>query len=315
MKQLGRSMIEMLAVLAVIGVLSIGGIALYRRAVNNHHANTILDDVNRFAFAIIEKGNYPLGEDLPKGDFKESGIYTLTAHQAAGANQFSILVSNVPKGVCEPLVDKANIDYKVGVVTAGGSVDDEIIYDTLNKDICNNDINDVVFYFGDTSLVCNPKEDGYTPCTTNADCCGGEFCWFSNSSACPDAGIGQCKKITQTNYPFETEKMSDGHIWTRSKNTMNWWSAQNWCAALGLRPVSRSDLGCSNVGGSTECTKSSILAAIQNNNAWRNADNTAAHWLEEVAGQACAAYFISFSNRVISGDWLYDRYYRYALCH
>ena len=56
MKQIGRSMIEMLRVLAIIGVVSIGGIALYRRAVNYHQANSILDDVNRFAFAIIEKG-------------------------------------------------------------------------------------------------------------------------------------------------------------------------------------------------------------------------------------------------------------------
>ena len=39
--QLGRSMIEMLGVLAIVGVLSIGGIALYRRAVNHHHANSI----------------------------------------------------------------------------------------------------------------------------------------------------------------------------------------------------------------------------------------------------------------------------------
>ena len=75
--QFGRSMIEMLGVLAIIGVLSIGGIALYRRAVNNHHANTILDDANRLAFVITERGNYPLDSILSKGDFKESGIYEL----------------------------------------------------------------------------------------------------------------------------------------------------------------------------------------------------------------------------------------------
>ena len=193
--QFGRSMIEMLGVLAIIGVLSIGGIALYRRAVNNHHANTILDDVNRFAFAIIEKGSYPLGEDLPKGDFKESGIYTLTGHQAAGAGQFSILVSNVPKGVCEPLVDKAHIEYKVGVVTAGGSVDDEIIYDTLNTDLCQ-DMNDVAFYFGDKTAVCNePDESGYTPCTVNSDCCGEEFCAFQSPADCYTKGKGTCMSV------------------------------------------------------------------------------------------------------------------------
>ena len=40
--QSGRSMIEMLGVLAIIGVLSIGGIAGYRRAINKYRANEIM---------------------------------------------------------------------------------------------------------------------------------------------------------------------------------------------------------------------------------------------------------------------------------
>ena len=40
-KSFGRSMVEMLGVLAVIGVLSVGGIAGYRMAINRYHANEI----------------------------------------------------------------------------------------------------------------------------------------------------------------------------------------------------------------------------------------------------------------------------------
>ena len=233
----------MLGVLAISGVLSIGGIALYRRAVNNHHANTILDDINRFAFAIIEKGNYPLGEGLPKGDFKESGIYSLTAHQAAGAGQFSILVSNVPKGVCEPLVDKGIVDYKVGVVTAGGSVDDEILYDTLHKDICNNDVNDVAFYFGDTSLVCNPKENGYTPCTVNSDCCGNYFCAFQNASSGSIKGNGECQKVDDFEPQTVTITVNGiSQTWIRSTNMMTWFSADNFCQTYGKRMATIEDI-------------------------------------------------------------------------
>lgn len=49
MKELqnGRSMIEMLGVLAIIGVLSIGGLAGYTMAMNRHRANTILDFASR----------------------------------------------------------------------------------------------------------------------------------------------------------------------------------------------------------------------------------------------------------------------------
>ncbi len=39
----GRSMVEMLGVLAIIGVLSIGGIAGYTTAMNRYRANEILD--------------------------------------------------------------------------------------------------------------------------------------------------------------------------------------------------------------------------------------------------------------------------------
>ena len=45
--QKGRSMIEMLGVLAIIGVLSIGGLAGYTMAMNRHRANTVLDFAQR----------------------------------------------------------------------------------------------------------------------------------------------------------------------------------------------------------------------------------------------------------------------------
>ena len=43
----GRSMVEMLGVLAIIGVLSVGGIAGYTRAMKNWRANEIIDAANK----------------------------------------------------------------------------------------------------------------------------------------------------------------------------------------------------------------------------------------------------------------------------
>jgi type II secretory pathway pseudopilin PulG len=43
----GRSMVEMLGVLAIIGVLSVGGIAGYTRAMRNWRANEIIDAANK----------------------------------------------------------------------------------------------------------------------------------------------------------------------------------------------------------------------------------------------------------------------------
>jgi len=51
----GRSMVEMLGVLAIIGVLSIGGIAGYTLAMNRYRANEILNAVSLVAIAATSK--------------------------------------------------------------------------------------------------------------------------------------------------------------------------------------------------------------------------------------------------------------------
>ena len=45
----GRSMVEMLGVLAIIGVLSIGGIAGYMLSMNRFRANDLIDKASKFA--------------------------------------------------------------------------------------------------------------------------------------------------------------------------------------------------------------------------------------------------------------------------
>ena len=47
--QSGRSMVEMLGVLAIIGVLSVGGIAGYSLSMRRHRANQVVDILSKFA--------------------------------------------------------------------------------------------------------------------------------------------------------------------------------------------------------------------------------------------------------------------------
>lgn len=60
--QSGRSMIEMLGVLAIIGVLSIGGIAAYTKAMEKHNINKLLDQITRIVMqtrtTFADKPNY-----------------------------------------------------------------------------------------------------------------------------------------------------------------------------------------------------------------------------------------------------------------
>ena len=50
----GRSMLEMLGVLAIVGVLSIGGIAGYSKAMEQFKVNKIIQDYNSLIFGLLE---------------------------------------------------------------------------------------------------------------------------------------------------------------------------------------------------------------------------------------------------------------------
>ena len=56
--QEGRSMVEILGVLAIIGILSIGGIAGYTMAMNRYKANQILDLASKLSVAV--QGRTPI---------------------------------------------------------------------------------------------------------------------------------------------------------------------------------------------------------------------------------------------------------------
>ena len=63
--QSGRSMVEMLGVLAIIGVLSVGGIAGYRYAMAENSANNFLDNLSKFTVLVRstqETSSSPYGE-------------------------------------------------------------------------------------------------------------------------------------------------------------------------------------------------------------------------------------------------------------
>ena len=59
--ELGRSMIEMLGVLAIIGVLSVGGIAGYSKAMEKFKINKTIEQYNYLIFGML---NYI--KDIPK---------------------------------------------------------------------------------------------------------------------------------------------------------------------------------------------------------------------------------------------------------
>ena len=115
--QSGRSMVEMLGVLAVIGVISLGGISGYRMAMNRYQANQIANEINLMrtdAKIKVARGvELLLGEpyDGEDGHLKFNESYGVKVESKDIFDEetettetgYSFTLSGIPAGVCKPL--------------------------------------------------------------------------------------------------------------------------------------------------------------------------------------------------------------------
>ncbi len=172
MKETGKSMVEMLGVLAIIGVLSIGGIAGYRMAMSYYKANEILTDVSLRATLVstdiatngaLIDGAY----DVELGNKNAVGN-TVTATAVSYAGSFTVTVAGVDKDTCVVL---SNQDMtKAGVLErmVNGGADNTCL-----------DTNDISFVFAnDLGTMATPDRVGiyatsYHGCDSEAPCVDG----------------------------------------------------------------------------------------------------------------------------------------------
>ena len=113
----GRSMVEILGVMAVIGVLSIVGLMGYQYAMNKYRANDIINEVNLRVQDIWHKyQNIPLPDT-----FNEYANTTQTGFPiqiiSSGNNlTFSIDVNNVPDNVCKQVLSMGLNNYIIKLI-------------------------------------------------------------------------------------------------------------------------------------------------------------------------------------------------------
>ncbi len=95
----GRSMIEMLGVLAIIGVLSVGGIAGYSRAMTKYRTNKTIDQVTMLVTNIrtlyAQQNNF---EDLSNKTAYELGVVPDDLVPSGGFNNSTKTLKNAFKG-------------------------------------------------------------------------------------------------------------------------------------------------------------------------------------------------------------------------
>ena len=157
--QAGRSMIEMLGVLAIIGVLTIGGLMGYRYAMNKHKANTILNDVS-LAMADLTVQD-PDGGAIARQAVAfnpDSGLAMESERTEDGNN--IVYVNGVPKAVCQILIQIKPTDAY------------ENIYD--------GDLNALTSCNDNQTMAFGSKDSGETPvtpeCQNDSNCAADEIC-------------------------------------------------------------------------------------------------------------------------------------------
>ncbi|MBE6446253.1 MAG: hypothetical protein E7021_02505 [Alphaproteobacteria bacterium] len=284
--QRGRSMVEMLGVLAIIGVLSVGGISAYSKAVEKHKANEALHKASMMAttvsaFAMTNDGKLPTSIT----DFANSG-YTTTLTD--NGTQFKLTVAGIGFDVCTQMknakggmvrnVDcdesgNATITYYKNLATNdeegknSPTGPDPACADVTCEDgltcfhgqcKCSNGLLKCGTQCCAEGTYCTQGTDTSTyactepsgECSSNSDCGEEEYCKFSDGSF-TNPGTGTCTaKESLTEYTLTLPK---GDLTVYKGGEMNWWSASNLCQAHGKQMVTMSDLGIADSGTNTRC--------------------------------------------------------------
>ena len=273
----GRSMVEMLGTLAIMGVLSIGGIAGYSYGMDKYRANEALKDVNLRVIDLLTQAS----QGRPALSFaeweNEDSIYDFTnPTYIEGENLIAFDIGStkkLPKSVCQMVFD--------GVANTAVQIDINAVHSNSN-DNCGED-NTLTLYFegggtgttdtggetgeqcGDTVCgTCQKCDSATETCVTVGDykmtcTTGGQSGWCVSGScepnttcncgpnqycevkriygACEPTFTGQCIDIK-----YETEEI-DGVIYYVTQHGPSWWEAVLICKALGnKRLLSISDL-------------------------------------------------------------------------
>ena len=142
--EIGRSMTEMLGVLAIIGVLSVGAIGGYSYAMDKYRANQTMQDINLRAIDVIAQYNR-MGDVVQNAWKNEKTIYPIMLEDET----FGIQVSDVPERVCEMIAEgmahtataiKINAEYMGENVGECGDQNTMVFYfDEENNKGCNDD--------------------------------------------------------------------------------------------------------------------------------------------------------------------------------
>lgn len=159
--QNGRSMTEMLGVLAVIGVLSIGALFGYQYALDNYKASNTLEEITRRN--VVLSTQYMRGYDLDMSEFPDTTFlnFPVTCDiKEEDFGNYSITIENVPDGVCRQIVRS---EYPALII-----LNDQY---TNDLDYECQEFNKLEFIFDEQSSWCEKIGDNGACCDNSGRCC------------------------------------------------------------------------------------------------------------------------------------------------
>ncbi len=184
--QSGRTLLEMLAVLAIVGILSVVAVTGLMWAFAKHKANDTIHDVHLWELAALDSNQL---FDRTSGQLILPELGSVSTHGYPMAiwiesgDAFSVHVNDVPKRVCSLMLDMVTADQIVTV--------NDVLFESA--DICDAETNLMIFYLskdqGAIDQACIPA------CSGTERCCGGECRTIQTpcgSDACTDCGSDYC---------------------------------------------------------------------------------------------------------------------------
>ncbi len=260
----GRSMVEMLGVLAVMGLLTIIGIAGFRVAMNKHYANQTVQRLMKRAVVVAGQANF--GQTLSLREFDSNdGEYPIPNPETLehNAESFTLTVNEVPQEVCQQIV---GMEWKIAKIIP------EDCSDTTMKFMFLNDLTDC--------STCQPEtfpcEDYGTECgkcspvkgfaDNNDECEGnenGQYCVKGKCVSCANGYFGN---------PISCSVCNEDSSWTASAEVYR----MNCLGTMFYQPGYSNMIGCKHSDHHYQTDEVSCKAC--ENRCFLATDNNACHW-------------------------------------
>ena len=192
----GRSMVEMLGMLAVIGVLSVGGVAMYTNAMNKHKANEILNEASKRAVMVAAQAMTGKTGEISLSEFGSNTVSGVTFSKAE-IKENHIVLTLSGSGLAD---NCAQLKNATGDNTVMKITQDDCSELTFNADMTvgNSDGNESA---EQTPPACDPACTGGCQQCNGGKCIStckiGEYCMSNSNSDFECVAFKKCNNSSE----------------------------------------------------------------------------------------------------------------------